>query len=266
MSYGFAHMWHRLCIVRVSVACEEQVRQPVDGAIAVMSTWRMAILGAAVVGGAAVGAAQSPSSQSDIPAGYVPPAGMCRIWLRDVPPMQQPAPTDCRTALRGKPVGSTVIYGPEPKRSSIMPNDWTTRSSIKPTRDDDRSRTPFRSGDDGCTDLNRDGLCDEAASGEPCTDTRDIRCDDTTPAMPAMRSAVQWTEGQRPTDMQRWFGSLNVSARFAMPSRGGSPERVQWFDTDGHLVQVWLDRNGDGRADRVELYGHDGLRVRVVGQ
>ena len=262
-------MWHRLCIIGVRVASEEQVRQPADGAIAVTSAWRRAILGAAVVGGAAVSEAQSSSSQSDVPAAYVPPAGMCRIWLRNVPPMQQPAPTDCRTALRGKPVGSTVIYGPEPKRSSIMPNDWTPRSSSRPTRDDDRSRTPFRSGDDGCTDLNHDGVCDESASGESCTDTRDTRdsrCDDTTPAMPAMRSAVQWTEGQRPVDMQRWFGSLNVSARFAMPSRGGLPERVQWFDSDGRLVQVWLDRNGDGRADRVELYGHDGLRVRVVGQ
>lgn len=216
--------------------------------------------------GAAVSAAQSRSSLPEIPSAYVPPAGMCRVWLHDVPPMQQPAPTDCRTALRGKPVGSTVIYGPEPKRSSITPNDWTRHSSVRPARDEARSRTSFRSGDDGCSEASRDGLCHDTLLSELCLDVRDTRCDDAGPALPSMRAAVQWTEGQRPVDMQRWFGSLNVAARFAMPGRGGAPERVQWFDPDGRLVQVWLDRNADGRADRVEVYGRDGARVRVFGQ
>jgi len=224
------------------------------------------MLGAVMAGSAGVGAAQSRLSPPEIPSAYVPPAGMCRVWLRDVPPMQQPAPTDCRTALRGKPVGSTVIYGPEPKRSIITPNDWTRRSSGRPVQDDDRSRTPFRSGDEGCSDANRDGICDDVQVSESCIDMRDSRCNDSAPALPAMRAAVLWTEGQRPADMQRWFGSLNVAARFATPGRGSAPERVQWFDTDGRLVQVWLDRNGDGRADRIEIYGRDGVRIKVIGQ
>jgi hypothetical protein len=37
----------------------------------------------------------------DVPAGYRPPPGMCRVWVDGVPPGQQPAPTDCRTAIRG---------------------------------------------------------------------------------------------------------------------------------------------------------------------
>ena len=230
------------------------------------SVWRWGMLGAVMAGSAGVGAAQSRLSPPEIPSAYVPPAGMCRVWLRDVPPMQQPAPTDCRTALRGKPVGSTVIYGPEPKRSIITPNDWTRRSSGRPVQDDDRSRTPFRSGDEGCSDANRDGICDDVQVSESCIDMRDSRCNDSAPALPAMRAAVLWTEGQRPADMQRWFGSLNVAARFATPGRGSAPERVQWFDTDGRLVQVWLDRNGDGRADRIEIYGRDGVRIKVIGQ
>ena len=231
-----------------------------------ISARRWGILGVVMAGSASVGAAQSRSSQPEIPPAYVPPAGMCRVWLRDVPPMQQPAPTDCRSALRGKPVESTVIYGPEPKRRSITPNDWTRRASVRSVPDDDRSRAAFRSGDDGCSDVNRDGICDDLQANDSCSDPRDTRCDDSAPALPAMRAAVQWTEGQRPAEMQVWFGSLNVAARFAMPGRGGAPERVQWFDTDGRLVQVWLDRNGDGRADRIEMYGRDGVRIKVIGQ
>jgi len=106
-------------------------------------------------------AAQSLPSP-EIPAAYVPPAGMCRVWLRDVPPMQQPAPTDCRAALRAKPVDATVIYGPEPKRTGYTPSDWS-RPAARPMRDEDRARVPFRSGGESCTDINRDGVCERRA-------------------------------------------------------------------------------------------------------
>ena len=218
-----------------------------------MSVRRSGTIGMVMAVSAAAVAAQSPSTPAGVPAAYVPPAGMCRVWLRDVPPMQQPAPTDCRAALRAKPVGSVVVYGPEPKRSSYAPSDWS-RPGLRPMRDDDRVRGSYRG-----------GQADDA-SGEPCADTRDARCESDLSAMPTMRSAVLWTEGQRPGELQRWFGTQNVAARFVMPGRGGSPDRVQWFDSDGRLVQVWIDRNGDGRADRVELFNRDGARIRVVGQ
>ncbi len=47
----------------------------------------------------------------DIPAGYRPPPGMCRIWVDGVPPGQQPAATDCRTAIRNRPPNGRVIFG-----------------------------------------------------------------------------------------------------------------------------------------------------------
>jgi hypothetical protein len=49
--------------------------------------------------------------KDDIPASSRPPAGMCRIWLDDVPPAQQPAPTDCASAVRNRPAKGRVIFG-----------------------------------------------------------------------------------------------------------------------------------------------------------
>lgn len=46
-----------------------------------------------------------------IPADARPPAGMCRIWLADVPVAQQPAPTHCATAVRNRPARGRVIFG-----------------------------------------------------------------------------------------------------------------------------------------------------------
>src|SRR5262249_7069361 len=43
------------------------------------------------------------AGDDDIPKAYRPPPGMCRIWLDKVPPKQQPAPTDCPTAVKNKP-------------------------------------------------------------------------------------------------------------------------------------------------------------------
>ena len=47
----------------------------------------------------------------DVPKEYRPPAGMCRIWLDRVPPKQQPAPTDCPTAVRNRPPNGRVLFG-----------------------------------------------------------------------------------------------------------------------------------------------------------
>lgn len=51
------------------------------------------------------------SSNAAIPRQYMPPPGMCRIWLKDVPPAQQPAPTDCATAIRKRPSNGRVVFG-----------------------------------------------------------------------------------------------------------------------------------------------------------
>ena len=56
---------------------------------------------------------QTSQSRRDpiVPPGYAPPAGMCRIWIKDVPPSQQPAPTDCASAVRNRPANGKVLFG-----------------------------------------------------------------------------------------------------------------------------------------------------------
>lgn len=72
------------------------------------------------IGGSSLGAQVSRSftmprreseQQNEVPKEYLPPRGMCRIWLDGVPPNQQPAPTDCATAIRNKPRNGRVIFG-----------------------------------------------------------------------------------------------------------------------------------------------------------
>lgn len=46
-----------------------------------------------------------------VPVNARPPAGMCRIWLDDVPVSRQPAPTDCASAVRNRPPKGRVVFG-----------------------------------------------------------------------------------------------------------------------------------------------------------
>jgi hypothetical protein len=67
-----------------------------------------------LLAGVAVSAdAQQPPTgkPEEIPAEYKPPKGMCRIWLKDVPPKQQPAPTDCAAAVKNVPANGRVVWG-----------------------------------------------------------------------------------------------------------------------------------------------------------
>ena len=48
---------------------------------------------------------------ASIPADARPPKGMCRIWIDHVPANQQPAPTDCVSAVRNRPNNGRVIFG-----------------------------------------------------------------------------------------------------------------------------------------------------------
>ena len=45
-----------------------------------------------------------------VPKEYLPPPGMCRIWVDNVPANRQPAPTDCATAIRNRPPNARVIF------------------------------------------------------------------------------------------------------------------------------------------------------------
>ena len=90
-----------------------------------MMTLRSALFAIAIVAGSTVAAgAQQPRQQGDsVPKAYRPPPGMCRIWLDKVPPKQQPAPTDCKTAVHDKPANGRVIFGDDYVEKSRKPDD-----------------------------------------------------------------------------------------------------------------------------------------------
>ena len=92
----------------------------------------------------------------DVPRDMLPPAGKCRIWMDGVAPSQQPAPTDCQTALRQRPTNGTVVFGPAAKEPPVRgfarpraPRDSsvrearplrTTRPANSSTRSDSSAR------------------------------------------------------------------------------------------------------------------------------
>ena len=55
--------------------------------------------------------AGAQSRRLAVPAGMLPPAGLCRVWIEGVPPGRQPAVTDCRTARANVRSNSQVLYG-----------------------------------------------------------------------------------------------------------------------------------------------------------
>jgi hypothetical protein len=110
-----------------------------------MNRWGFALLAAGLLAAGSPANAQIPrglpqfpglpkrQQQSKVPPAYRPPAGMCRIWIEGVPASQQPAPTDCVTAVRNRPVNGTVIFGDDsPKRG----NDKSRKGKSKKDSDD----------------------------------------------------------------------------------------------------------------------------------
>lgn len=75
---------------------------------------------------------EQQSREQVVPPAFLPPAGMCRIWLNDVPPSQQPAPTDCASAVRNRPANAKVLFGDDSPRTKKGKSD---RKKSSPTDD-----------------------------------------------------------------------------------------------------------------------------------
>lgn len=76
--------------------------------------------------------------REEIPASHLPPEGMCRIWIDNVPPSQQPAPTDCASAIKNRPSNGRVIFpedGPRARKGEKTERDEkATGKGSKPRR------------------------------------------------------------------------------------------------------------------------------------
>jgi hypothetical protein len=66
---------------------------------------------------------QTQRREQIVPPGFYPPAGMCRIWVNDVPANQQPAPTDCASAVRNRPTNGKVLFGDDPPKGKKSKSD-----------------------------------------------------------------------------------------------------------------------------------------------
>jgi hypothetical protein len=66
---------------------------------------------------------QSQRRDQIVPPGFYPPAGMCRIWIDGVPAAQQPAPTDCASAVRNRPANGKVLFGDDAAKSKKGKSD-----------------------------------------------------------------------------------------------------------------------------------------------
>ena len=127
-----------------------------------------------------------------------------------------------------------------------------------------------------CLDRDGDGWCDDPRFGAPvCRDLDgDGRCADY-PALaaapfpsslPEMRAGLDVQQGRGSATALRWLGTSEVTARVVNPKRTGSPYRVLWFDANTNtLLQAWTDLDGDGVADRVEIF-RNGRRVKLLGR
>ncbi len=75
--------------------------------------------------------AQAGETAITIPKSMIPPAGKCRVWMPDVPASQQPAATDCTTALRQKPANAYLVFGPAKRDLSPFDvrNPWGPNGS-----------------------------------------------------------------------------------------------------------------------------------------
>lgn len=291
----------------------------------------------------AQGQPPKPTKKDSIPKEYRPPAGMCRIWIENVRPAQQPAPTDCATAVRNRPSNGRVIYGEdkdkakkalpgqlpiksfkpvERKKPPLALSEWDDKkitdeqlfgdrpAGIPPALSSQgvtvgaggvmgsyegyvptggvvvgtgpindpryfaqgRGVTPPGYGSRACLDRDADGWCDDARFGPPaCLDRdRDGRCDDLPgfasqaypQTLPPMRAALDVLSGRGSVEVMQWLGTNEFTVRVPDQGRGGLPWRAIFLDQNNGLLQVWTDRDRDGRADRVEVF-RNGQRVKL---
>jgi hypothetical protein len=70
------------------------------------------------------------SREQVVPPAFYPPAGMCRIWINEVPAGRQAAPTDCASAVRNRPANGKVLFGDDPPKGKKTKTD---KSKSSPT-------------------------------------------------------------------------------------------------------------------------------------
>lgn len=106
----------------------------------------------------------------EIPEAMMPPAGKCRIWMLNVPAKQQPAATDCTTAMRQKPANAVLVFGAAVRDLSPFEarESWRRRATAEDGRldgrlDDEQQVKRGRSDRDSASRSDERGRTDSAA-------------------------------------------------------------------------------------------------------
>ena len=184
----------------------------------------------------------------EVPSGFQPPAGMCRVWLDGVPASQQPAPTDCSSAMRSRPARSKVLIGDRPAAGGLPASAFNAGSAAyqgapastapgipraRPFADLDEAAARRIQHGDLCLDADHDGLCDDTAPAVAgCVDAnRDGKCDEPRRDIMAAIEAGVFRTGSA------------ISGICIDRNRDGKCDET-WLAAD-----VCLDRDGDGKCD-----------------
>jgi len=220
------------------------------------------ILGlAAIAAFASSSDAQRRDRGENIPPGQRPPPGMCRIWIDGRAPGQQPKPTDCATAERQAGEKAHIIYGDTTPFPGNGEGKWKAKKDKKRERWCDKGE--HRDHPD-CKDRDRDDEDDDDRDSVRDRDRPDNFDRSRYPEqLPEMATAILYQRGQRPEQVRRWVGERDFRVEVVDADNNGRPERVTWLSRRGKVVQIWTDRNRDGRADRVVFYDN-GVRTRVI--
>ena len=134
-----------------------------------------------------------------------------------------------------------------------------------------------------CFDRNYDSICDDAQNGQsssypsrypntggyPTTGYPTTGYPSRYPtsgsgqmSLPDMIGAIAAAKGQRSAAVSRWIGTQPLNLQTTRAA-GGRLSQASWFAPSGQLVQRWIDRDLDGRADAVQLF-QNGRLVRTV--
>jgi len=182
---------------------------------------------------------------TSVPPGHQPPAGMCRVWYDGTPPGRQPRATDCATAYRvARASGGRVLVGD--RRDARRDSRYDDR---RDSRYDDRR-------DAACVDRDRDGWCDGTRTrvNEGRTRVGGYYGGGRNTVLPGMVYVAALRRGERGADYGRWLGNVRTTVSYTDRNRDGMADQLVWRNDRGQIVQVWEDRNYDGRADEVRVY------------
>jgi hypothetical protein len=200
--------------------------------------------------------------QDSIPKEYLPPAKMCRVWIDGVPPAQQPAPTDCPTAIQKKPANGRVIYGKE-KGKEAATEKLPIKGFTKPATTKKPPLIPpdveLKNPDELRAERDSKRIEDRQLYGEPAT----------APASSYPGGAVsqQGPLGSfilTPDGVLVGAGQVNDPRYFANNQNVGSPgtgssvcldrDGDGWCDDSRFGPPVCLDKDKDGRCDDLPAY------------